>query len=190
VFAGSFTSPTGTTASPYVVPGDSSGNPQPFTITGSGYPVGAQVYVEQCSGIDPASAGWDPTIECDSFTSPAAAIADASGNVTFSKTDPNRAFHPFKGSSPSGTQFNCLSPNDPDPKNGLPSYRNCKVRMSTSNAAVTSDQAFLPIQLPDTKTPPPVAPEAPYAVLLPLGAVGLAGGFVLLRKRRPSAASA
>lgn len=188
-FAGSFTSPTGTSSNPYVVPGDSSGNPQPFTITGTGFPAGSQVYVEQCDGVSPTDPSWDPAADCDNGTSPAAAIADASGNVTFDAADPNHAFHPFKDSSPSG-MFNCLSPNDPDPGNGLTSYRNCQVRMSTNNAAATSDQAFLAIQLPDAATPPPATPEAPYAVLLPLGAVALTGGFVLFRKRRTTAPAA
>jgi hypothetical protein len=147
-FAATITQPTG---NPFVVPGDANGNPLPFTIVATGYTAGSQVFVEQCDGVLPTAPGWSPTIDCDNGTSPAAAIASANGTATFSANDLNHAFHPFKNDSPSG-QFNCLSPNDPSPNNGLTDYRNCRVRVSSNNAAVTSDQAFLLIQLPDPPT--------------------------------------
>ena len=45
--------------------------------------------------------------------------------------------------------FNCLSLHDPSPNDGVPDFRNCTVRVSTNNAAVTGDQVFLNILLPD-----------------------------------------
>jgi hypothetical protein len=143
--AATITAPTG---NPFVVPGDASGNPQPFTVSASGFTHDQLVYVEQCDGIPPTAQGWSPTANCDLGSSPAAAIASASGDVTFAAADPNHGFHPFKGASPQGL-FNCLSPHDPSPNNGLPDFRNCKIRVSTDNAAITADQAFLTIQLPD-----------------------------------------
>jgi chitinase len=59
--------------------------------------------------------------------------------------------------SPQGI-FNCLSPNDPAPSNGLPNFRNCQIRVSTSNSAATTDQVFLRIQLPDDDDTVPMSP--------------------------------
>lgn len=153
--ATSITAPTG---NPFVVPGNAGGDPTPFTVTATGFPVGSNVYVEQCDGTLPTAIGWDPTTNCDLGSSPAPQVADANGTVTFLLTDPNFSFHPFKGPSPQGI-FNCLSPNDPSPANGLPDYRTCRIRVSSNNSAATADQVFLPIQLPDddgTVPPPPL----------------------------------
>ena len=37
-----------------------------------------------------------------------------------------------------------------DPGNGLPSFKDCQLRVSSNNGSSTSDQAFLTIVLPDT----------------------------------------
>lgn len=180
-FAGSITSPS---SNPYTVPGDATGTPQSFTVSASGFTAGQQVYIEQCDGVAPSTSGWNPTEHCDLGTSPSAVIADSSGNVSFPANNANFGFTPFKGLSPQGL-FTCGSPTDTNPNDGLPFYKNCQVRVSTSNTSVTSDQTFFTITLPDAETPPPSTPEAPYAVLLPLGAAATAGGaFLYLRKRR------
>ncbi|MGZ6996560.1 MAG: hypothetical protein ACXVIM_15225, partial [Acidimicrobiia bacterium] len=114
--AATITSPTG---DPFVVPGNAAGNPQPFTVTASGYSAGSQVFIEQCDGTPPTATGWDPTTNCDLGASPAPATADAGGVVTFPAADPNFSFHPFKGASPQGL-FNCLAPGQASPGNGLP----------------------------------------------------------------------
>jgi hypothetical protein len=163
-FAGTITAPTG---NPYVWPGDANGDPTFVTVTGSGFPVGASVYVIECDGVSPATGGWTPNNHCDNITSPAAAIADGSGNVTFGAADANHQFKPVKGDPGSGL-FNCYSPGHAtglfpggfhpgiiDPGNGLPSYINCQVMLSTSRTAVTANQAFLTFQLPDAPTDPP-----------------------------------
>jgi hypothetical protein len=152
--ATSITAPTG---NPYVVPGNAGGDPLPFNVAASGFAAGGNVYIEQCDGTLPTAVGWDPTTNCDLGSSPAPAVADGSGNVSFPSADPNFAFHPFKGSSPQGI-FNCLSPNDPSPANGLPDFRNCQIRVSSNNSAATADQVFLRIQLPDDDTTVPPAP--------------------------------
>ncbi|MGZ6969325.1 MAG: hypothetical protein ACXVKN_16475 [Acidimicrobiia bacterium] len=146
VSAATITSPTG---NPFVVPGNAAGQPLAFTVSATGYTAGDQVFIEQCDGVATTATGWDPTVNCDLGTSPAAAVANASGVVTFSATDPNHAFKPFKGFSPQGL-FNCLGPSDPSPNNGATDYRNCKLRVSTNNSAGTSDQVFLNLQLPNT----------------------------------------
>jgi hypothetical protein len=153
--AGAATSITTPTGSPFVVPGDSGGNPVSFTVSATGFTPTTNVYLEQCDGVSPTSLGWDPTTNCDLGSSPAPVVADGAGSASFSSADANHAFHPFKGASPQGL-FNCLSPNDPSPNNGLPDHRNCQIRVSSNNAASTSDQVFLSIALPDdVGTPPP-----------------------------------
>jgi hypothetical protein len=86
---------------------------------------------------------WSPTLNCDLGTSPAPVTADAQGTATF---DGQRSFRAFKGESPQSL-FNCLAPGQPAPRNALPSFSDCRVRVSTNNSAATPDQAFLPIRL-------------------------------------------
>ena len=151
-FAGTITTPTG---NPFAVPGDASGNPVAFTVVGSGYTPGSLVSVEQCNGVLPTDPSWSPTSDCDLGSSPSPVVVDATGKATFTATDPNHGFTPFKGESPQSL-FNCLSPNGPalQGSNGLPDYRNCQVRVSTSNTTSTADQAFFAIQLPEAATGP------------------------------------
>ena len=138
-------------------------------MSASGYVADDQVFIEQCDGVAPTAVGWDPSQNCDLGSSPASAIASASGTVTFLSTDPNHAFKPFKGPSPQGL-FNCLSPTQASPNNGLPDFTNCKLRVSTNNSLGTSDQAFLNLQLPNTVgsapnftgTPPGATVGQPY----------------------------
>jgi len=148
--ATAITSPTG---NPFVVP-SSGGQPQAFTISATGFAADTDVFVEQCDGVAPTTVGWDPTQNCDLGSSPAPAHSNSSGAVTFSSTDPNHRFTPFKNASPQGL-FNCLSPSDPSPNNGTPDFRNCKIRVSTNNTLGTSDQVFLNIQLPNAVNSPP-----------------------------------
>lgn len=155
--AATITAPTG---NPFVVPGDVGGNPLKFTVSASGFAVSTNVFVEQCDGASPTSVGWDPTTNCDLGSSPAPVVSDGSGNVTFDMNDLNHGFQPFKGASPQGL-FNCLSPNDPSPANGLPDHRNCQIRVSSNNAAATADQVFLRIALPDD---PDTVPPAPLKI--------------------------
>lgn len=49
---GTITSPTG---NPFVVAGEASGNPQPFTVSASGFTQNPLVYVEQCDAIAPTA---------------------------------------------------------------------------------------------------------------------------------------
>jgi Calx-beta domain len=155
--ASAATSITAPTANPFTVPGDAGGLPLPFTVSASGFAASTNVFIEQCDGVSPTAVGWDPTTNCDLGSSPAPVVSDGSGNVSFLESDANHAFHPFKGASPQGL-FNCLSPNDPSPNNGLPDYRNCQFRVSTNNTASTSDQLMRTIFLPDDPNTPPPPP--------------------------------
>src|ERR1700733_12007545 len=65
-----------------------------FTVIATGYSPGQQVFVEQCDGNAPSVPNWDPTINCDSGSSPAPVIADSSGVAYFDATSANHAFVP------------------------------------------------------------------------------------------------
>jgi hypothetical protein len=182
-FAGSITSPT----SPFNWPGDSNGNPTTSVdISVGGFAPHTLVVLEQCDGKAPTTPGWDPTLDCDNGTSPAAGLTDANGNFTFLHTDANHAFTPTKGLMPSGG-FNCLSLHDPALNNGVPNWRNCQIRASTNNAAATPDQTFITLVLPDASAG---VPEVPLAIVLPISALVLGGGFFVLKKRQDARATA
>jgi hypothetical protein len=171
--AGTFSSPTGNSNKPFQVPADNKGNPVSFTVAGTGWQPHTQVWIEQCDGVPPTSPTWNPNTDCDPATSPAGAVADAKGNVSFPVTNHNWAFPVFRGGSPQ-SMFNCLSPHERDLGNHLTSYRNCQVRMSSNDSAVTTDQTFLPIVLPDridgSDTAAPTTTQAPTSSSSPLNA--------------------
>ncbi len=155
-------------SSPVVVQVARAAEPPAVTVVAGGFPVRALVYVEQCDGVAPSVPQWSPTAHCDLGTSPAPAIVDDRGLATFSSTDANRAFRPFVGESPQSL-FNCLAPGQAAPKNGLASYTDCTLRVSTNNAAVTADQTFRALafaQVPGSATTPTSSsrPSEPTAV--------------------------
>jgi hypothetical protein len=162
------------------------GKPAAFPITGTGYPVNVQIFTIICDGTPPSAPGWDPTANCDNLTAPSGRLTNAAGSASWDPNNANQRIGVFDGPSPGGA-FNCLYPGEADPGNGLPSFTNCQVRVATTNAAVTSDQAFVTLTLPN---PGAMVPETRYAILLPLGALLLlmGGGYVALRRRnRPTA---
>ena len=179
-FATAITSPS---ANPYTVPGDATGAPQPFTVTGSGFTPSTQVYIEQCDGVSPTVSGYDPSEHCDVGTSPSGFSVQSDGVVTFLSTSSNFKFRPVKGLSPQGL-FTCGAPSDTDPNDGTPYFENCQVRVASSRTAVTSDQQYFTMVMPDAVTPPPDTPEAPFAILLPVGGVAAAAAFLTIRNRR------
>jgi hypothetical protein len=128
------------------VPSDADGRPQSFTIVASGFAPGASVSVEQCDGTSPTDAGWAPLGHCDNATAPAAVTVGPDGTARFPARDPNFGFTPFTGASPQSL-FNCLAPGEPSPKNRLPDFTNCRIRVATSTTTVTADQAFASIRV-------------------------------------------
>src|SRR5262249_48455041 len=142
----------GASADPiFRVPGNAAGSPLPFTIRAGGFTPGSQVNIEQCDGVNPSSVGWSVNTDCDLSVTASPVFADAHGVATFPADGGSHQFTAVKGESPSSL-FNCLSPNQAAlaPTNGLVDYRNCKIRLSSSNSSATSDQKFLNIELPDT----------------------------------------
>lgn len=183
--AGTIDSPHG---NPYVVATDEHGVPIPFTIHVSGFQPLSVVYVEQCNGRPTSAPNWSPTRDCDIGTAPAGAITDAKGNATFQANDRNHAFHPFNGPSPE-TLFNCLSPKAVSPKNGSNDYRQCQIRVSSSNVLSTSDQAFLPITIGTAGGSHHSGSSSGTVVIVVVVvvlAVALAAWMVFARRRRAS----
>ena len=133
----------------------------PLTIVASGFTPGAQVFIEQCDGNAPTVPNWDPTINCDSGTSPAPVIADSSGVAYFDAGSANHKFVPFKGESPQG-DFNCIGLSDPPlaPTDSVPDFDDCQVRVSSSNTMSTDDQQFFGLVVPNNPGSTLVAPYA------------------------------
>jgi len=129
---------------PYVVKLDAQGKPVPFTIVGTGFKPGTYVFVEQCDAHPPSAPNWLPTRDCDIGTAIAPVFADASGTARFPAGDVNHGFVPFVGLGPEGL-FNCLASGAKNPKNGLPVYQTCQLRLSSNNNFATNDQVFMPI---------------------------------------------
>jgi hypothetical protein len=134
----------------FVVPGDAQGNPMFFGITATGFTVNEPVFVEQCDGVPSTTTNYQAADHCDIQSSNSPVNADSTGKAFFDPTDSSVRLNVFKGPGPSAPQsFNCLSPHDPSPNNGMPDWRNCQVRVSGGTIGETSEQAFFTIQLPD-----------------------------------------
>jgi hypothetical protein len=207
--ATSFTQPT---SNPFTVPvvqsGSTAGTPLTFPVAGTGYLTNQQVFIEICDGNNASTfPGWDPNANCDLATSPAASTAQGTaGTTSWPATTASNSIVDFRGTSPQGI-FNCVAQEDVQgvPQNsdgsytltasatkngeplapGVPSWTNCQLRMSSNNSAVTADQVFITLTIPNTPTG---VPEASFPVLLPIGAAGLlAAGVIITRRRRHSA---
>jgi hypothetical protein len=184
-----FTTPN---SNPFTVPADGSGNPVPFDVTVSGFAPHALVYLEICDGVSPSSPGYDAADHCDPGSEGPAPTADNNGVATFPAAS---QFHvaPFKGLSPSQS-FYCLAPNDPNGDNSFgpswgntgvnPQHLSCQLRATTNPSSSASGDQFISLILPAGSGP--VTPEVPYAVILPIAGVAVAGAFFIIRKRRAS----
>ena len=194
--AGTITTPS---SNPYTATGytsaDASGQPTPWTVSGSGFPANTQIFAEFCDGVASTTPGYDPASHCDLGSSGAAAISDGSGNVTFSATDANHHILPFLGDSPQGI-FACIYPNQQVNDNGYTgtagtAYTNCQLRLSTNNTAVTSDQAYQTVNYvnPGSGTNAPASTVYGSFGAVGGGAVLLGAGLFLARKRRSATAA-
>ncbi len=140
--------------SPYAIPGNISatlGSPNAITVVASGFTPGQNVYIEQCDGVDPATPTWSVSVDCDFGLSPGPAIADGSGNATFSGVGNN--FQAFRDGRDAQNKFNCVSIFDRPLNPNKPSYAVCRIRVSSNNSTVTGDQAFLSFTMPSIGAP-------------------------------------
>jgi hypothetical protein len=168
-------------ASPYVVTPVAGGKLAPIEIKVSGFKSGQNVYVEQCDGLEITDPHWNPAIDCDTGTSPAAVFVPPSGIAVFGSNDPNHRFTPVRGQSPQGN-FACFVT---ESAVGVPHFDRCKVRISTNNAQPTKDQVFFEIALTAPKSS---SSSSSTTALVVVGAalVVIAGGIIVVRGRRTS----
>jgi hypothetical protein len=134
------------TANPYHVVLDAQGRPVPFTVVASGFPFRTAVFVEQCNGRSPNAPNWSPTVDCDIASAQAPVYADSHGVARFVASRSQVVLRAFSGPSPQGL-FNCIPPRAKSSNNGLPDFRACQIRVSSSPTQITADQVFLPIVL-------------------------------------------
>lgn len=173
---------------PYAVTLDSSNRPQAFTVVAKGFRPGSLVYVEQCDGHAPTDANWRAAANCDLGSSPAAAIVDKNGTATFDASDKNHAFHPFLGESPQQL-FNCVPKGITAPKDDLPTYSTCQVRVSSNNYSSTTDQVFFALTLPTAlasakSSHSSSSNRAAVVAVIVAAALLLGGGWFFLTRRR------
>ena len=169
---------------PYHVPVDAQGRPVPFTIAVTGFPAGSLVYVEQCDAQPTSAPNWAPSRDCDIGTSPAPVIADAGGRARFAAGDRNHSFQPFVGLGPEGL-FSCLTPGAAALNNGLPEYRSCQIRVSSSNTQSTTDQVLLSIVFGNASASHSgSSPRATTAVAFVVALAVVGTGLAFARRRR------
>jgi hypothetical protein len=171
------------TENPYHVALDAQGKPVPFTVEVSGFPFRTAVFVEQCDGRPTWAPNWSPTIDCDLASARAPAYADSHGIVRFDASDSRRGLNGFSGPSPQGI-FNCLAPGAESPKNGLPDFRDCQVRVSSNPTQITSDQAMLPIVLGAGSSSSSGSSHTALWITLGVLAVLVVVGVVVVSSRR------
>jgi hypothetical protein len=155
-----------------VTPNTSVANATPLTVGWSGFAAGQAVSIAQCkkSIADPT---FSATADCD-FPTSDFYFSDAAGGG--SKT--RDAIVGLVGED-----WACLPASAPDP--GVARFSTCYIRVAGTAFTDTSTDFEIPITF---DTAPAVVPEAPYAVLLSLGAVGvLGGGYFVMRNRRSMA---
>lgn len=172
---------------------DANGQPVPFTIKVAGFAPFTQVYIMQCDGVPWNNDNWKPTLDCDVGSAPAPAIAGQDGVAVFAANDPNHVMKVFRGKSPE-EQFNCLAPDDPSPKNDLRDFRNCSLRVSTSNLEATPDQVQLALAYPAinaaSKSGSSDSNALVWLVVLLIAIVVVVAVVVLARRARSRASTA
>lgn len=180
--------PTGVTVTPTVIaPDPSNGIPQggfgytPLQVSGSGVAPNDIIFISQCfkTVADPT---FDPALDCDPGSQGNFTVAP--GATSFSVVYRGT----FRGDSVSDYSFACAEPGFASP-NGYPVLNTCFVRITVGSPGNTDNDTEVPVTF-SAGGPGPVIPEAPYAALLPLGALAvLGGGYFVLRNRRSTHAA-
>jgi hypothetical protein len=151
------------------------------TLTYSGYPAGQLMYALQCDNNTTNNPNLDITRDCDplSLNTDSTSDANGSGSIDFS-VFVGKPLQP-------NLKWVCQAASDPVPPGGFTAFSTCYIRLTDNQATNVTDAVFQPITFKPTTTPP--VPEAPFTVLLPLGAlVVLGGAYFVVRNRRHAAA--
>ena len=94
------------------------------------------------------------------------------------------SFNLFRGQEPTGDiLWGCFAPGDTVPA-GITKHETCYVRVTNLQPSNTTDQQFQAFTFTPLGAP---VPEVPYAVLLPIAALAVLGGGLLLQRRRHQA---
>jgi len=157
----------------------------PLTVSWSGLSTGGAPFILACkkSITDPT---YDYLSDCAFITEYAGNPSDnagGSGSVT--------SFEVLHGKA-SGKKWGFYTaseaPSVPT-TGGFTAYTSGFIRITKDSEDNTIDQFEIPFTLKDAAVANPTTPEAPIAVLLPVGAALAAGGYLLLQRRRGQAAA-
>jgi hypothetical protein len=176
---------------PFTVPNSGDGTtPAKFAVNTTGWapmtPAGPGDTVDLmiCDSANPVGdPTWTAAAHCDIGTD-VSKLANSSGNANFLATGLS-AIQMFRGAGPNN-QFACNASTDP-PVSGIPNFTNCRlVAMNATGNNVPTAVASITLTLSPTSAQ---TPEVPYAVILPIGALVVGGGFLVIRRRRAQAAA-
>lgn len=143
-----------------------------LTVNFSGFnQADGSVFIQQCrkNGNAPGVV-FDPQLDCNqSLTANPPILAGGSGSGTLVV---------FSGDEPNLTDWGCGAGTTA----GLPTASTCFIRIAPGVATNVTADEFYPITF--QAPPPPVVPEAPLNILLPLSALAVLGGGALVVNRK------
>jgi hypothetical protein len=176
-------------------------NAELIRVFWSGVPAGTDVVISQCNGkaLDPS---FDLALDCGQGQIKSSAYT-VSGSGQTGTTCPggtastipcntglNRDYRIFVDFDFTELGWECGAPGTPVAEAGDVKYSTCYIRVTEGQHTNLDADFFLPMTWEDQVEPEPVVPEAPYAVLLPAGAVAVAAAaYFVLRNRRPTIAA-
>jgi hypothetical protein len=134
-----------------------------------------RLYFYQCFE-DPSSPTFNYITSC-SFNSELTVNPSA-------PTSGHQAFTLFRGAEPTGDlKWGCFAPGDTVPA-GITKHETCYVRVTNLQPTNFTDQQFQAFTFTPLGAP---VPEVPFAVVLPIAAVAVIGGGLVLQRRRQNA---
>jgi hypothetical protein len=148
----------------------------------------ASFWIGQCNNDQ--GPDFDSTFDCDLIGAYNRNL-DAAGNRTLTgATAPYNAFVVRKVQLDPDADWACDTTGTTDGATvvdgaGRRVYSTCRIRVWTGDKTGAENQSFQNITFAGDSQP--VVPEAPFAALLPVGAVAvLAGGYLIVRGRKPA----
>jgi hypothetical protein len=160
---------------------------------------GVDLVISQCNGKGPLDPSFNLNLDCGAGT-----IRNLNYNTTGTgntgTTCANPAVGCATGANPDPRIFvnvdfselgwECGPASTPAADPADTKYSTCYIRVTEGQQSNLDADFFIPITWDDVEEPEPVVPEAPYAVLLPAGAVAVAAAaYFVLRNRRPAIAA-
>ena len=144
--AGAATAISSPTGNPFVVPGNAGGDPHALHRDGDGVPGRARTCTSSSATAPrPTAVGWDPTINCDLGSSPAPVVVRRERErVRSRRATPTTSSARSRARARRASSTASLRTTR-RPTTGCRTTGACQVRVSTNNAAATTDQVFLKI---------------------------------------------